>query len=121
MIKVVKQMSLLSLIAFLAACGTIQSSQVALDEHAMIIIKGDKLIGKKLITNKLSILIQKDHLTDYRTGVAGAADREKEKLEVMSFLVDPGMQKVELLDLDKIVFQTSIYMGSGQTRELDIR
>jgi hypothetical protein len=53
--------------------------------------------------------------------VAGAADREKEGLEVMSFLVDPGMQKIELLDIDKIVFQTSIYVGSGQTREIDIQ
>lgn len=121
MFKIARQVYLLSLFVFLTACGSIQTSQVAIEDTAVIVVKSKTLVGKTLITNKRTIQIQEDYLTDYKASVAGAADREVEGLQVMSLLVEPGMQKIELMESNKVVFKTSVYVGSGQTREIYIR
>lgn len=121
MFKIARQIYLLSLFVFLTACGSIQTSQVAVEDAAVIVVKATNLIGKTLVTNKRTIEIQEDDLTAYKAGVAGVADREVEGLQVMTLLVEPGMQKIELMELNKIVFKTSVYVGSGQTREIYIR
>lgn len=121
MMRKVRAIFILAVVTVLAACGTIQQSQVALEESAVIIVKSKSLVGKTLLTNTRSILIHKDNLTEYRMGVGGVKDRANENLEVMSLVVEPGMQKIELIESNKTLFETSVYVGSGQTREILIR
>jgi hypothetical protein len=121
MMKIVRAIFILAVVTVLTACGTIQQSQVALEESAVIIVKSQSLVGKTLLTNKRSILIQKDNLTEYRMGVGGVKDRADENLEVMSLVVEPGTHKIELIESNKTLFKTSVYVGSGQTREILIR
>jgi len=121
MMRKVRAIFILAVVTVLAACGTIQQSQVALEESAVIIVKSKSLVGKTLLTNTRSILIHKDNLTEYRMGVGGVKDRADENLEVMSLVVEPGMQKIELIESNKTLFETSVYVGSGQTREILIR
>jgi len=121
MMRKVRAIFILAVVTVLTACGTIQQSQVALEESAVIIVKSKSLVGKTLLTNTRSILIHKDNLTEYRMGVGGVKDRADENLEVMSLVVEPGMQKIELIESNKTLFETSVYVGSGQTREILIR
>lgn len=121
MMRKVRAIFILAVVTVLAACGTIQQSQVALEESAVIIVKSKSLVGKTLLANTRSILIHKDNLTEYRMGVGGVKDRANENLEVMSLVVEPGMQKIELIESNKTLFETSVYVGSGQTREILIR
>ena len=121
MMRKVRAIFILAVVTVLAACGTIQQSQVALEESAVIIVKSKSLVGKTLLANTRSILIHKDNLTEYRMGVGGVKDRADENLEVMSLVVEPGMQKIELIESNKTLFETSVYVGSGQTREILIR
>ena len=121
MMRKVRAIFILAVVTVLAACGTIQQSQVALEESAVIIVKSKSLVGKTLLTNTRSILIQKDNLTEYRMGVGGVKDRADENLEVMSLLVEPGTHKIKLIESNKTLFETSVYVGSGQTREILIR
>tara|TARA_B100000787_G_C16190367_1_gene297130 strand:+ start:1192 stop:1557 length:366 start_codon:yes stop_codon:yes gene_type:complete len=121
MMKKVRAIFILAVVMVLTACGTIQQSQVALEESAVIIVKSKSLVGKTLLTSTRSILIQKDDLTPYRMGVGGVKDRADENLEVMSLVVEPGTHNIELIESNKTLFKTSIYVGSGQTREILIR
>ena len=117
-----KLITSLFFILFLVACGSQQQMVSGIEENSQLILRGDNLIGLKIrVGSSFSMIIDKDDLTPYRSGILGARDSENERLQAVTLKVDQGQQQVVVSQAGVVFHSKSMYFGAGQTREVKIQ
>ena len=104
----------------LAACGgaPIQNSAVELNEGAKVIVIAHHLVGVSVQAGSESFSVNEDDLTPYKMGVFGAADKAIENMDVLHLPVSPGDVSLRIRKGSAVLFDETIYISKGQTREV---
>lgn len=106
----------------LAACGGQQQRAGGIQEETMLIIRSEQLVGATVsVQPAFERVITEQDLTPYGMGVAGATDREEERLETLTIKVDAGTHRVKVTRGGNVVLDKELYFSQGQTRELRVR
>lgn len=117
------KLALISLsMMFLVACtgAPIQNTAVGKSEAANIIIIADDLLGASVVVGSTSFQVDKEDLTDYEMGVFGAADKAIENMDVLQLPVSPGDVNLTIKKGGVVLFDKTIYINRGQTREITL-
>lgn len=117
------KLALISLsMMFLVACtgAPIQNTAVGKSEAASIIIIADDLLGASVVVGSTSFQVDKEDLTDYEMGVFGAADKAIENMDVLQLPVSPGDVNLTIKKGGVVLFDKTIYINRGQTREITL-
>lgn len=116
-----KKLFLFALIALLSACGGTAQRTSGIEENTMLIIRGETLVGLTVsIEPGITRTIQETDLTPYKLGVLGAADKEEEKLQTVTFKVEDGLLKVTVTRGGMVIVTRQMQFSHGQTREIRI-
>ena len=107
---------------FLVACtgAPIQNAAVGKSEAANIIIIADDLLGASVVVGSTSFQVDKEDLTDYEMGVFGAADKAIENMDVLQLPVSSGDVNLTIKKGGVVLFDKTIYINRGQTREITL-
>jgi hypothetical protein len=107
---------------FLVACtgAPIQNTAVGKSEAANIIIIADDLLGASVVVGSTSFQVDKEDLTDYEMGVFGAADKAIENMDVLQLPVSSGDVNLTIKKGGVVLFDKTIYINRGQTREITL-
>ena len=107
---------------FLVACtgAPIQNTAVGKSEAANIIIIADDLLGSSVVVGSTSFQVDKEDLTDYEMGVFGAADKAIENMDVLQLPVSSGDVNLTIKKGGVVLFDKTIYINRGQTREITL-
>lgn len=105
----------------LVGCGGTQHRTVGIEESTTLLIRAESLVGLTVsIEHGLTRVIQKEDLTPYRMGVSGAANKEEESLETVTFKVETGHLKVTVSRGSNVIVTRQMQFSNGQTRELRV-
>ena len=116
----------LALISFsmmlMVACtgAPIQQTAVGKSEGAKIIVIADDLVGASVVVGSKGFTVDKEDLTDYKMGVLGAADKAIENMDVLQLPVSPGDVNLTIKKAGVVLFNKTIYINRGQSREITL-
>jgi hypothetical protein len=111
--------SILLAVSVLVACGApVRTQQTSIAPNTELLLKADILVGAQITLNEKRFTITKDDLEHYRYGVAGAADKSIESLQVIRLMVEPGNLLVTIRLDDSTLLEKKLYVVEGQTREI---
>lgn len=131
--------TIFALVLMTSACGTIDHTEVGIENTSKLILRAEKLQGTQIfINNKLIIDIEKkdfvknfkkirrsepkdDSLDKYRMGVLGVADRDNEGLESITIEVEEGFLSLRVESMGVALLKKELYIAKGQTREVRIK
>lgn len=117
------KLALISLsVMFIVACtgAPIQNTAVGKSEGAKIIVIADDLVGASVVVGSTSFRVDQEDLTDYEMGVLGAADKAIENMDVLQLPVSPGDVNLTIKKAGVVLFDKSIYINRGQSREITL-
>lgn len=131
--------TIFALVLMTSACGTIDHTEVGIENTSKLILRAEKLQGTQIfLNNKLIIDIEKkdfvknfkkirrsepkdDSLDKYRMGVLGVADRDNEGLESITIEVEEGFLSLRVESMGVALLKKELYIAKGQTREVRIK
>lgn len=117
----IKSATLALLATVLVGCGGYQTRSVGLEEQTLLIIRGENLVGLTVdIKPAFSKQVAESDLTEYTMGIAGAANKEAEDLQTITFKVESGPQHVVVSKGGVTLVERRLQFSHGQTRELRI-
>lgn len=107
----------------LVGCGAQQQTvAVGIEEDTTLIIRGEALVGLTVsVTPGFSRVIGEDDLTEFTMGLAGVVDSENQNLEMITLMVEDGLQRLTVTRNGSIILDKELHFTHGQTRELRIR
>lgn len=107
---------------FMVACtgAPIQNTAVGKSEGANIIVIADDLVGASVVVGSTGFTVDKEDLTDYKMGVLGAADKAIENMDVLQLPVSPGDVNLTIKKAGVVLFNKTIYINRGQSREITL-
>tara|TARA_B110000503_G_C7154495_1_gene416695 strand:- start:917 stop:1285 length:369 start_codon:yes stop_codon:yes gene_type:complete len=106
---------------FLSGCGApLRTAEVGLAPTTRIILIGDNLIGAQVSVNDNVSTITKEDAERYLYGVAGSADKDIERKNIISIDVTPGNIQLEVLIDGKVLLKKDLYLVDGQSREIKL-
>lgn len=131
--------TIFAVVLMTSACGTINHTEVGIENTSKLILRAEKLQGTQIfINNKLIIDIEKkefvqnfkktrrpepkdDRLDKYRMGILGVADRDNEGLESITIEVEEGFLSLRVESMGVALIEKELYIAKGQTREVRIK
>lgn len=131
--------TIFAVVLMTSACGTINHTEVGIENTSKLILRAEKLHGTQIFINdKLIIDIEKkdfvqnfkktrksepkdDRLDKYRMGVLGVADRDNEGLESITIEVEEGFLSLRVESMGVALIKKELYIAKGQTREVRIK
>lgn len=131
--------TIFAVVVMTSACGTIEHTEVGIENSSKLILRGEKLQGTQIyINNKLIIDIEEkfseknfkeirrsapknDSLDNYKMGVLGVADRDNEGLESITLEVEEGFLTLLVQSEGVAILNKELYIAKGQTREVRVR
>jgi hypothetical protein len=75
-------------------------------------------VGVSVQVGSESFSVNEDDLTPYKMGVFGAADKAIENMDVLHLPVSPGDVSLRIRKGSAVLFDETIYISKGQTREV---
>ena len=107
---------------FMVACtgAPTQNTAVGKSEGAKIIVIADDLVGASVVVGSTSFRVEKEDLTDYEMGVLGAADKGIENMDVLQLPVSPGDVNLTIKKAGVVLFNKTVYINRGQSREITL-
>lgn len=107
----------------ISSCGsTQQQSAIGVEEETMLILRSEVLVGASVQLDDYSpVIITRDQLTSYKTGIFGASNSENEDLETATFKVNSGPHRVIVKRAGVTVLSRDLQFLQGQVREIRIR
>lgn len=111
-----------SVVALFTACGgaPIQSSSVGLQENTKVVVIAEDLIGASVLIGSKGFSVEEDDLTPYQMGVFGAADKAIESMDILSLPVSPGDVNLRISKGGAVLYDKTLYVSKGQTREINL-
>ena len=107
--------SILLAVSVLVACGApVLTQQTSIAPNTELLLKADTLVGAQITLNEKRFTVTKDDLEHYRYGVAGAADKSIESLQVIRLMVEPGNLLVTIRLDDSTLLEKKLYLIEGQ-------
>lgn len=128
-----------AVVVMTSACGTIEHTEVGIENSSKLILRAEKLQGTQVyINNKLIIDIEEeyfekkfkeirrsasksDSLDNYKMGVLGVADRDNEGLESITLEVEEGFLTLLVQFEGVTILNKELYIAKGQTREVRVK
>jgi hypothetical protein len=119
--KYLRLFSIASILLTLAACGSpTRTQQTGITNPTQLVLMAEKLTGSSISLNERRFTVGKDDLEKYRYGVLGAADSEKESLEIIRLNVAPGKLALKVYLNGRELANRNLYLVEGQTREIKL-
>lgn len=131
--------TIFAVVVMTSACGTIEHTEVGIENSSKLILRAEKLQGTQIyINNKLIIDIEEkyfekkykeirgsasksDSLDNYKMGVLGVADRDNEGLEAITLEVEEGFLTLLVQSEGVAILNKELYIAKGQTREVRVK
>jgi len=131
--------TIFAVVVMTSACGTIEHTEVGIENSSKLILRAEKLQGTQIyINNKLIIDIEEkyfekkfkeirrsvsksDSLDNYKMGVLGVADRDNEGLESITLEVEEGFLTLLVQSEGVAILNKELYIAKGQTREVRVK
>jgi hypothetical protein len=119
--KYLRMFSIASVLLTIAACGTAtRTQQTGVTNPTQLVLMAEKLTGSIISLNERRFTVGKNDLEKYRFGVLGAADSEKESLEIIRLDVAPGNIALKVYLNGRELANRNLYLVEGQTREIKL-
>ncbi|NRB22787.1 hypothetical protein [Shewanella sp.] len=106
---------------FLIACGSnVQRNATGLEHEQKLVIIADVLVGHSITVAAIdNHIIKSKDLTDYATGIAGAADAADENRQILIITLDKGSHRLSIKSpTGTVLYAKEIYLADGQVRTI---